>query len=78
MPEISPWVRVFISTKRIISFPDNFEKANKMGKFASPSRKKGSGLGIAYSIMDKKRQRVEKKTSLKDVSFEFGIEFSMC
>ncbi|MDO4507706.1 MAG: hypothetical protein Q4B64_12240 [Spirochaetales bacterium] len=38
-------------------------KESMMGRFASPSLKKGTGFGIAYSTAERKKHNAEKKAS---------------
>ena len=74
MPEIKPCTKVFITTKSATFLSFSLEKANKIGRFAKPSRKKGKGFGMAYSTMDKKRHNAEKNKSRNRPSSRLGLE----
>jgi len=46
-------IRIFLTGRR--------KSARITGRFASPSRRKGRGLGIAFSMAARKRHRAERK-----------------
>lgn len=63
VPVITPCEIILKRTTRKISFFLRTESESIIGRFVSPSLKKGSGFGIAYSTAERKRQRAEKKAS---------------
>jgi hypothetical protein len=64
VPEIIPCPKTFrkISKKYCLGF--KIKSETKIGRFAKPSRIKGTGLGIKYSILDKNKQNAPNKIVL--------------
>lgn len=61
VPEIIPWAIILKKTTRAISLFVRMESERIIGRFVSPSRRNGSGFGMAYSTAERKRQSAEKK-----------------
>lgn len=61
VPEIKPCPRILRRTRRNVSRRRIFLSERRTGRFARPSLRNGSGLGIAYSTAERKRQRAAKK-----------------
>ena len=63
VPEMIPCTITFSVASRIICQMFIESKAIRIGKFASPMRKKGIGFGIAHSSVERNIQRAVKKAS---------------
>jgi hypothetical protein len=64
VPPIIPCPRTLSNARRKKSPAANISKARSKGRFASPIRIKGRGLGIRYSTADKNRQRLPRIASV--------------
>jgi len=49
--------RIFNPTRERINRGDSFRRARRMGRFASPNLKKGTGLGMRNSMVERNRQK---------------------
>lgn len=65
VPEINPCARTLRRIRNRVSRFLNRESDSKTGRFASPSRKNGSGFGIAYSTAERNIHKAAKN----DISF---------
>lgn len=65
VPDINPCAKTFSRIKNKVSRFLKIERERSIGRLASPSLKKGSGLGMAYSIADRNIHKAAKK----DISF---------
>ena len=57
MPPTKPCPKTLIATRVRKAGSGKMSTASMIGRFASPSLRKGRGLGIMYSMVERKKQR---------------------
>jgi len=74
VPLIKLWKITLSNTRKKYSRFFNLKSPKIKGIFASPRRKKGSGFGIAYSIIEKNIHKAAEKLKYLNVfSFVFFV-----
>ncbi len=74
VPEIIPCAVILKAAKSKTFLLGSRKRARITGKFERPRRRNGNGFGIAFSIVERKRQRAARKgTSFSSVCLYFII-----
>lgn len=71
VPATMPWQKIFTKARVKNIFGLNSTAAIKIGKLASPRRKKGKGFGKMYSAQAPKKQRAVKNDKTSDETVIF-------